>query len=407
MNLRWLAAVLIIHVLLWLLLKPPVPHSDDLVYVEEGFRMASPDYTISESPKSHRFLVIIPVAVFVKLFGYSPFIVSLWPLLCSLMTIAGVYLLFRKNLSVALPASLIISCNIIQVIYSTVAFPDAVVSLFAFMAIALMHFRHQINSWVAFVTVAIILAGFFAKQIMLLIIPFIVFASREDISRKRNRLYWKRFYVASLLAVITVLLVSKGLTGQWFFLIQSVEVYHNDVFVSLTAQELLYRLTAEPMVFLFSQAGYWPLLLMAWPAFFLKEGTLSSWKKYAAILFVLLWFGTTSFNRWAPLPLIDRMWMMMIVPLSIMAAYSMNAFLQKKLSPKIRVMFYGMFIVSAFVAFPVFQLTRSLMLLMFAVGFFIAEKRETNKSGKDISMIAAMLPSVILVIWFVLKNSNW
>lgn len=70
-------------------------------------------------------------------------------------------------------------------------------------------------------------------------------------------------------------------------------------------------------------------------------------------------------------------------------------------------MFYGMFIISAFVAFPVFQLSRSLMLLMFAVGFFIAEKRETNKSGKDISMIAAMLPSVILVIWFVLKNSNW
>lgn len=307
MNLRWLSAVLIIHILLWFLLKPPVPHSDDLVYVEEGLRMATPDYTISESPKSHRLLVIVPVTVFVKLFGNSPFVVSLWPLLCSLMTIAGVFFMLRKNPSVAMVASFLISCNIIQVIYSTVAFPDAVVSLFAFIAIAMVQFRHQNNSWIALMTAVTILAGFFAKQIMLLILPFISFISWEDIRRKTNLLFWKRFYASSAVIVMAVLLVSKGLTGQWFFLIQSVEEYHNDVFVNLSTKELLYRLTAEPLIFLFSQAGYWPLLLMAWPAFFLKDEMLNFWKKYAISLLMLLWFGTTSFHRWAPLPLLDRM----------------------------------------------------------------------------------------------------
>lgn len=407
MNLRWLSAVLFMHVLLWFLLKPPVPHSDDLVYVEEGLRMTSPDYTISESPKSHRLMVIVPVAVFVKLFGNSPFVVSLWPLMCSLMTIAGVFLLFRKNFSVALPASLLISCNIIQVIYSTVAFPDAVVSLFAFMTIALLQLRHENNLRIAVLTAATLLAGFFAKQIILLIIPFIVFISWEDIGRKMNLLFWKRFYAASLVAVISVLLVSKGITGQWFFLIHSVEEYHNDVFVNLSAGELLHRLMAEPLLFLFSQAGYWPLMLMAWPAFFVREEKLDFWKKYAVILFLLLWFGTTSLHRWAPLPLLDRMWMMMIVPLSIMAAYCLNALVHKKLSPEIRVMFYIMFIISAFLAFPAFQLTRSLMLLMFPAGFFIAEKWVFNKSREWKAAMTAMLPYVFLVIWFAVKNNNW
>ncbi len=407
MNLRWLTAVLIIHVLLWFLLKPPVPHSDDLVYVEEGLRMTSPDYTISESPKSHRLMVIVPVAVFVKLFGYSPFVISLWPLLCSLMTIAGVFFVFRKNLSVALPASLFISCNIIQVIYSTVAFPDAVVSLFAFMTIALLQLRHENNPWNALLITSTILTGFFAKQIMLLIIPFFVFTSWKDFRRKMNLLFWKRFYAVSLVAVMAVLLVSKGLTGRWLFLIQSVEEYHNNVFVNLSAKELFYRLTAEPLVFLFSQAGYWPLMLMAWPAFFMRDEKLEFWKKYAVSLFLLLWFGTTSIHRWAPLPLLDRMWMMMIVPLSIMAAYCLNAFVHKKLSSEIRVIFYGMFIISAFAAFPFFHLSRSLMLLMFPACIFLAEKWVLFKSGKKKAVITSMLPYIFLVIWFAVKNSNW
>ncbi len=343
------------HVLLWLLLKPPVPHSDDKVYVDEGLRMVRGEYSLSESPKSHRLLVIVPVTVFVKLLGNSPFVISLWPLLCSLMTIAGVFLLFRRKLYIALPASLFISCNIIQVIYSTVAFPDAVVSLFAFMAIALLHLRYENNLQIAVLTAAALLAGFFAKQIVLLIVPFIVITSWEDIRRKINLLFWKTFYAASLMAVVAVLLISKGLTGQWFFLIQAIEQHHNDVFVNLSSGELLYRLTAEPLVFLFSQAGYWPLLLMAWPAFFVRDEKLDFWKKYAVTLFVLLWFGTTSFHRWAPLPLLDRMWMMMIVPLSIMAACSLHAFMRIKLSPKIRVMFYGLFIISALAAWPAFH----------------------------------------------------
>lgn len=407
MNLRWLTAVLIIHVLLWLALKPPVPHSDDKVYVEEGIRMTSSGYTISESPKSHRLLVIVPVTVFVKLFGHSPFVISLWPLLCSLLTIAGVFLLLRKNLLTALTSSLFISCNIIQVIYSTVAFPDAVVSLFAFMAIALIQQRQQHKIGIAFIAATTIVAGFFAKQIILLVIPFIIFIFREDSRNKMNAPFWKRFFAWLLFWGMAVLMVSKGLTGQWFFLIQSVEEHHNDVFVSLTSAELLSRLTIEPMVFIFSQTGYWPLLLMAWPAYFLKEELLDFWKRYAIILVLLLWFGTTSFQRWAPLPLLDRMWMMMVVPLSILASYSIMALLQNRLNKKIKTIFYSLFLLSAAAAFPSFHFSRTLLFLAFPLFFLMAEKRRIIKAGTENTLMVAMLPYIFLVIWFTVKNSNW
>lgn len=66
-----------------------------------------------------------------------------------------------------------------------------------------------------------------------------------------------------------------------------------------------------------------------------------------------------------------------------------------------------MFIISAFVAFPAFHLTRSLMLLMFPLFFFIAEKWVIHRTGKANAVITVLLPYVLLVIWFAVKNSNW
>lgn len=407
MKIRWLAVVCILHVLLWLLLKPPVPHSDDRVYVEEGLRMMSAEYSISESPKSHRLLVIVPVAVFVKLFGHSPFVVSLWPLLCSLLTIAGVFLLLRQNVLIAFTASFFVSCNMVQLIYSSVAFPDAVVSLFFFMAVSLLLLRHQIPAWAGATTAFIILAGFFAKQIMLLVIPYFIFCSWEDVKMEKGRLYWKSFYAASAVFFLAVLMISKGLTGQWFFLLQSVEEHHNDVFVQLTSQQLFCRLTAEPLVFLFSQAGYWPLMMLAFPAFFLKGENVDFWKKYTVILLLLLWFGTTSVHRWAPLPLLDRMWMVMIVPASILTAYGMNAWLQKGLSSLIKTGVYCLFLASAGMALCFFSPLRAGMLLMFPMALFIAEKGVRKKYGTKAAMSIILLPYMVLALWFVLQNTNW
>jgi hypothetical protein len=239
------------------------------------------------------------------------------------------------------------------------------------------------------------------------VIPFVVFISLEDIRKKMNVPFWKRFFASFTVLFVAVLAFSKQITGQWFFLLRSVEQHHNDVFVNPKAQELLTRLTVEPLAFLFSQTGYWPLLLMAWPAFFMKNENLNYWKKYVFLLFLLLWFGTTSFQRWAPLPLLDRMWMMMVVPLSIMASHSIWALLQNRFSLKIKSAFYLAFIISAMMALPVFHFWRMLLFLMFPFFILLAEKRMIIKSGTLANLLMVLLPYVILAMWFTGNNSNW
>jgi hypothetical protein len=407
MILRWIVALLLLHIMLWLLLKPPVPHSDDWVYVQEGKRMMTSEYSLSESPKSHRFMVIVPVALSVRMFGESPFAVSLWPMLCSLMTIAGTGLLLRNRGMMAVIASALISFNVIQVIYSSVAFPDAIVSLFALMTVGLVQYRQSDKPVHALALAVTLVAGFFAKQIMLLLIPYLMYQSWKDFKNHQCVLYWKAFYFFSFLLATAVLILSGVMTGEWFFLLQSVEEYHNKVFVNYTGTGLLYRLTAEPLVFLFHQAGYWPLLLTAWPAMLLKDAMLKAWKEYTAFILFLLWLGTTSFYRWAPLPLLDRMWMLLIVPLSILSAGSLTALLQQKFTLKIRIAFYLMFIASSLLALFSIHQMRALMMLMFPLFFLMAEKWVIVKGGKQAALFTVMFPYLWLALWFAYQNSHW
>ncbi len=407
MQARWLMIILMAHVLLWIVLKPPVPHSDDRVYVEEGLRFMQEDYHLSESPKSHRFMVIIPVTWWISLLGNHPFVVSLWPLQCTLLTIAGVFLLLRSYPQWAFLSSALIAFNVIQLIYSSVAFPDAVVSLFAFMTVACVAMRHEKTQGLGLLAALLLIIGFFAKQIILFILPFLIYVFYTDWKQNKPMIFWKQFTAAVMVLTGVVLCFSYLFTGELLFLAHAVEEHHNRVFVNLTASELFRRLTIAPLEFLFWQVGYWPLLLTAWPAFFLHDNRLNFWKSYALILLVTLWTGTTSFNQWSPVPLLDRMWMMWIVPLGILAGYTLKALVRQQLEKKIKLVFYAMFIVSALASLIIVHSTRAQLFLFFGVMFFTAEKFIYHQFGYRIASFTVLLPFAVLVLWFAVQNSHW
>jgi hypothetical protein len=77
-----LSILLIIHIGFWIIRKPPVPGSDDLVYFLNAKSLIAGEYYLHESPKNHRLAVFAPVALLITLFGESPWIVSLWTLIC-------------------------------------------------------------------------------------------------------------------------------------------------------------------------------------------------------------------------------------------------------------------------------------------------------------------------------------
>src|SRR4051812_10743432 len=133
--------IISIHIICWIAMKPIFPEGDPLVYFVNAKRILNREYFFSYSVQSHRYGVFIPEAIFIRLFGESPYVINLWTLLCSLATLSLVYFFVSKymNRTVALIAGLLLSVNIIQIIYSSTVFPDMIASVFAIITIYFLY----------------------------------------------------------------------------------------------------------------------------------------------------------------------------------------------------------------------------------------------------------------------------
>jgi 4-amino-4-deoxy-L-arabinose transferase-like glycosyltransferase len=320
----FLAALLFLHVACWLVLGPPEPRSDDRVYLDVAADIDHGVYALNESPKNRRYAVILPALAFTKLFGDGPHAVSLWPLLCSLASIGMLFSwLWPKGKKTAVAAGFLLAMNPVQVIYATVLFPDAVVSLFVLLA-AYFIFRGRERGKPAhgLAAAASILAGFFAKETVLLLLPFAVALSVRDGIMRRHMDFWTRFYTAVAVGFLLVWGAFYYASGDALFLLRSIESRHNAVFVPpLAAGPLLERLTWRPLVWLLSQPGYALLVLPAMVWLFKRQrGAARWWKTYLIMLAAAFWWGSSSAVTMAPMLLYDRMWMPLLAPLCVAAA---------------------------------------------------------------------------------------
>ncbi len=403
--------MLILHASCWYLLKPPAPHSDDLVYVQVAESIADGSYELNESPKNHRFTVILPALFFMKVFGNNPFAISLWSLLCSMATIVALYyFLHRVNAAIAILSCLLLSLNIIQVIHSTVLFPDIIVSLFIFLVVIMIfEGRNNLSGKFPFLAALFFLIGFFAKEIMLLLIPFILYMTVADLKKGESKLFWKRFYLWMISVFFLLITGFYLITGDFLFILHSVENNHNTVFVpELSNSDLLKRLTIEPLVFLFSLPGYVFLILFALISFSAKiPDNLKEWKYYLLILTATFWWATTSVNYWAPVLLYDRMWMPLIVPLCVMSAIALHAFFENQKTGITQIVFTGVFLISGILYAFCNSEKLSLMFFLYALLPVIFKwKKNYFEKNKSLRLLFLLLPYSITLFYFILKNTN-
>lgn len=413
-----LVFILAVHIVCWLLLKPPVPHSDDLCYVQEGEKIIRNTYHINESPKNHRFVVILPALILTRVFGSNPHIISLWPLLCSLATITVLYFyLLRISKKAVIIFSLLLSLNIIQIIYSTVLFPDIICAFFASACLIFVYkgrgenvhaMRNAVWAIIAFAV------GFFSKEIILLVLPFCFFMFVHDCVQKKGLLFWRVFYCSFFVFVFLILCSSFALTGDALFFYKSVEQNHNLVFApALDNINLLKRLTIEPVGWLFNQYGYIFLFLFAVPSLVFSRHIEPAqqqfyffWRFYFFALLITYWLGSTSLHHFAPVLLLDRMWMLLLLPLCILSAKTISEVLYQKESNAISLFLILIFVVAGFFSVCFATLTKTGLFLSFAAAVYISRKTRSNKKIKRMQPLLILLPYVVLAFYFIFRNSN-
>ena len=116
--------------------------SDDLVYFERAAQLSRGDWLSSSYNGALRYGFNLPAAGFMAVFGPSIFSANLWPLSCSLIEIAAVYLFTveSSNRRGGMVAALLLALTPLHMAVATRIHADAVVSMFVTLSFVLLYF---------------------------------------------------------------------------------------------------------------------------------------------------------------------------------------------------------------------------------------------------------------------------
>ena len=334
-----LALVLLGHALLYALLNGNFDHDFDAQqYGRIAFEISRGEYQLATHPFSQRFGVTVPAAGLFGLFGVSWVTATLWPLLCSLGTIALVHGAAARAAGrrAALAAALLLAINLVQVRYASRLLPDVVVSaLMLAAAVAIDRGRaapaeRQVRWGCA--SALLVLAALLSKETAVWLGPLFLGLLVYDFLRGKNRRLWGAFSAALLAGLLALGGAYAAFTGDALYRLQGIESVHNERAGAFDGGLARYaaRLTYEPLVFLLEIPGFGLALLLALPAAVFaaraprsESGGARYWVAYLASVMGSFWFGTTSLSTYTPLNLADRFLMPFLAPLAILGGVTL------------------------------------------------------------------------------------
>ncbi len=415
--------LVLLHVALWAIKKPPQPSSDDLVYVQNAKSLLAGDYQLSESPKNHRLVVFAPVALLIAVFGESPWVISSWPLLCSIITLVVMFLFLEKysGLTHAFAAGLLLATNTLQIDYSDSLFPDVIVGMFAFLFLVQVFKARDYKSraatdnlWRRAIVAAILFyLGFLTKEIIVFVLPFVAVQWIADVKKKRNGEFWKKLFAAMAAGGVLFVGIYYLLTGELNFIYQSVETRHSEFYALNSANEIWRRLTSGPVVMIVENVGYIILFLLAIHFVLtqrkgMKENAVVQFfGLYLLVLLLVYWFGPISLSHASFIHLDPRMWMMLLVPMYVIGGFTISKIAEAENDSAIKMLAIVFLIVAG--ATLIYETPqRAFVFMMFALSAAVMRVLQKRMTINKLWMVFILLaPAIILALRFTTANSNF
>lgn len=142
--------------------------SDDVVYFDRAAQLALGQWESADYNGALRYGFNLPAAVFIALFGESVMAANLWPLLCSLIEVAAVYLFTATamNRRAGLCAALLLATAPLHMAVATRVHADPVVAMFLTVGFVLVYFGHRRQDRGLLFTAGLVIGGvFWAKEL--------------------------------------------------------------------------------------------------------------------------------------------------------------------------------------------------------------------------------------------------
>jgi hypothetical protein len=329
-----LLAALMVFTILWLFYPQEFIASDPWGYSWRAFSISeSGDFGIGQV-FDHRLTVLLPTALFYKIFGVSIQATNLLPLLSSLLIILTVWLALPDRNSRIIGTVLCLTS--VPLFRSSVAlYPDIISA--AFMALSfhmLLSGRkagRRERGWIAMcfslIATASLFTAFLAKLSAYWVLPLWIWALAVDLKSKDRAVLLRRFYLPALIGGLCLgigyLLFCTFIWDDPLARLKAIETLagkHLWAWNNASAHDMMERLTISPVRLLISQYGI-PVLGLSLLAPIVAPRSIRPWAYYAVVCLLLFWFGSTSFTKYEPMPLMERMTLPILPSFCILAAY--------------------------------------------------------------------------------------
>lgn len=329
-----LVFALLLFVAAWILYPHELVASDPWNYSRRAFDISRRFDFGDTYIFGQRLAVTVPVALLYSVFGVGIHATNLWPLCAALMIMAVVWVASPDDGSRVAGMALCVTC--VPLFRATTAlWPDAIAAAFmAWSSLVLFNRRRLVQGgtdlWVPIAAVALLFVGGLAKESAAWTLPLWILALASDLRRPDRETLLRRFHVPAI--VVGLVLAAGYLAFCWlvwsdpFVHFQSVDEQGGRYgWWSLqTAAEHLDRLTIGPVRLLLTEYGA-PLLLLAAGGTLVRRPPSRPWACYTGWCLLLYWFGSISFNRYAPLPLTGRYTLPLLPGLLVLAALAASS----------------------------------------------------------------------------------
>jgi hypothetical protein len=321
--------IILVHLLVWFILKPAWPFSDDYCYASHASHLTDGSFHLSHDAFQSRFGVYFPTSFFFYCFGINPYTISLWPLIASLLTITIVYILILKiaDESTALISSFLLSMNTLQILYSTALFPDIFIGLYSIAIILLLYYGKEIKpnkKTIPLLFVLFIFIGILTKETIFLTFPFITLIAITDLLKKRCSIFWKRTLIYTGIFSVLFFASFYFLTGDAFFKIRILFSGSSALYSDSMHQFMLANYSHNILKWLNNELGLIFILLYSLSILLtIKKYDLQNFKVFMSVysFSLLLFLGILFYtDKYGVLFMMDRVWLITITPLCILTA---------------------------------------------------------------------------------------
>ncbi|HTB07299.1 MAG TPA: glycosyltransferase family 39 protein [Bacteroidia bacterium] len=397
-----LSLILFLHIIAWFDLKPIWPNSDDFNYTLEALKLMNGHFHLSPSEFQIRMGVYVPVTILSWLMGLSPYTISLWPLLVSLLGISGTYLIVRKYAgdSIATISSALIAINILQITFSAALYPDIMIACYGnLLVLIVFHGRTKERYIYPILSCVLVILAFLTKEAIVFVYPFLAFISISDLIHNRNRWFWKKIFLCGICSSIMVFTFYYLLTGDVLYRLKTSYGFAKEGIIFGDVEQKIKSLYSSNLfIWLLKQPGFIFIILFSLPALFTIKNKPNDFKQYLTIysLFLLVQFGVLFFlPKYGVIFMQERNWLLIIIPLSILTAYFINEPEKKWIY-----IIAALLLILIPINYLIVDTKRALLYALFLIPLLlILLKPELKK--------ALLLPFFILAIYFLWTNTNY